>query len=244
MEYSLDERVELLLIGMRSINSWIKNNPNTDPNLFEMTDNFMEFGNLVSYYTDEVYKEKSKNDNMFSSHAVMPFVYENHPIILDLDNEVRLMMQYRGASSFGKKKEDLFVNFQKEQADNGLFFVKSDFFSENNMIANFLRDIHYSALTNSFDGENKIGKENFAIKKRTLAKLAGVYLYIWQEKQKNSNFVYDNESEFKMLQDGIDCLEDLNLDIFGKYVNYMFDYIKSNYKYNTNLYDSSDIKTI
>ena len=58
----LEWMAEELTTRIQGINNWIMENPNTDPNMYEMTECLMEFGNICSLFRDSLGNTVSNYD--------------------------------------------------------------------------------------------------------------------------------------------------------------------------------------
>ena len=77
-------------------------------------------------------------------------------------------------------------------------------------------------------------KEIERIKKEILCKTASIYFYIWQVKQTNPDYQYDNEAEWNNLLQAYEIYKDSVKYVgpqFGKEIENMFAVIEKNYKY-------------
>ena len=75
------------------------------------------------------------------------------------------------------------------------------------------------------------------IKKEVLCKTAGIYFYIWQVKQTNPDYKYDNEAEWNNLLQAYEIYKDAAKYVgpqFGRELEKMHAVINENYKYSDN----------
>ena len=68
----LDAMADRLSERIKGINNWIRNNPNTDPNFYEIMDCEVELGRLLSYmdqyYSENGYPEKNDDRGTLYTH--------------------------------------------------------------------------------------------------------------------------------------------------------------------------------
>lgn len=169
------------------INSWIENNMNTDPNLYEMVDCLVDYGTLAA--------TNSANDMNEAKNALgrMFWLRGSHPAFKD-----QLISSY--------------ISGIMTVTTSGKYSIPSD-----------------SAIER--------------IKREVLTKTAGIYFYIWQTKQREPEYQYDNVVEFKGLKDayevykgyaGVEEIDDANNysgPQFGQIIENMIAGIDANYKY-------------
>ena len=79
-----------------------------------------------------------------------------------------------------------------------------------------------------------VDEEDAAIKKFILTTAAGVYFYIWQTKQREPNYQYDNVGEFRQLKDSFALYDISAIPQFSEIIGNMIDGIDKNYKYSEN----------
>lgn len=214
----LEEKAIDLANRFKGINNWIENNKDTDTNFYEMIDALVEYGSLTAEFNN-YYKETG------------------YPTVHDSNGE-------RKAESYDMPV--LSENLKKVQDEVYKMFrlrSKSPFFKDE--IANkFATDLSVeSTIGNYIIPENKEIAEK---KKQVLRKVAGVYFYIWQVKQTNPNYQYDNVTEWEELQENYkEYKETVGNEIeksyegnvlysgpqFGEDIERMFDVIEKNYKF-------------
>lgn len=226
LEYERD----MLLVRVRGINDWIRNNPNTDPNFYEMTDCLMEYAHLSSQYVDElfhgdpIYIEEEGQKRRATGYDVVKLAG-----LGDLDNEIRTMLELRGVTSFSAKDSipEGFPITETIIAGESVPIVESPFFQENEDARNLLTNLRYYAITGSYG--YGVSTMDFGSKKELVAKIAGVKNFIWQMKRDNPDFCFDNGYEMHFIDDTMESFskedfvcEDADI-IFG-----MVDYIRAN----------------
>ena len=227
------ERMALGLgIRVDNINRWIESNPNTDPNLYEMTECLMDFGNITALFKKVIIAEESAKGNTVSNYDII-----KDETLMRLSEKARRMMKLRGLLPLDK--EEKAEGFPLVDAEHGFSRVESPFFDQNKDAAHFLDDIYYLSLIGSYPGADILGEEGFEDKKRVFARVAGVSLYVWQESQKDPNFSYGNKAEFEEMETGIKRLKQL-FDEVGVYyyeggssLDDMFEGIKKHSKFDT-----------
>ena len=71
---TLDVMADKLSERMKGINNWIRSNPNTDPNFYEIMDCEVELGKLLSYenqyYQENGYPEKKNDDGTRNNESI------------------------------------------------------------------------------------------------------------------------------------------------------------------------------
>ena len=177
-------------------------NPQTDPNLYEMTECLMEFGNLSAWCKKIVLDEAKARGE---ANGVNPYDIIKVQALNDLSAEIRKMLKLRGVLPLDKGES--FEGFATVDTDFGFKIVDSPFFKQNKDATHLLEDTYYMAISGSYVGESVLGKEGFKKKKQTFSRIAGVSLYLWQQSQKNVDFHYDNRFEFESMKRG---LQDVN----------------------------------
>ena len=214
----LEEKSIDLANHFKGINNWIENNKDTDPNFYEMIDTLVEYGSLTAEYNN-YYKENG------------------YPTIHDSNGE-------RKAESYDMPT--LSTNLKKVQDEVYKMFrlrSKNSFFKDE-VAKEFTSDLTVeSTIGNYIIPEDKEIAEK---KKQLLIKVAGVYFYIWQVKQTNPNYQYDNVAEWEELQKNYkEYKEAVGNEIeksyegkilysgpqFGGNIEKMFAAIEKNYKY-------------
>lgn len=217
--------IEELTTKMCNINDWIQDNLNTDPNLYEMTECLMEYGNIVSQCKQILFNEAKAKGEEFSEYDVIKLAN-----LYALEREARRMLKLRGLISLDDK-DNLDEDIDIREESNGTKYIRSPFFENNESAAHFIKDIHYLAVSGGYVGEDTIGKEGFKKKKEVFTKILGVRLYIWQESQKDLEFLFSNEIEYKIITKGMEELRDI-LDPYyyegGEDIDKMIDEIKEN----------------
>ena len=189
---------------VRDINKWIMDNPQTDPNLYEMTECLMDFGNLTAMCKKFALEDAKANGDI---NGVDPYDIIKIPALSALSVEIRKMMKLRGVMPLDKGEK--YDGFRTVDSDFGFKIIHSPFFQQNKDAANFLNDIYYMSISGSFVGEDVLGNEGFKKKKATFSKIAGVSLYLWQQSKNNVNFIYNNRSEFEFMSRGLQDVEQL-----------------------------------
>lgn len=227
----LERRANRLYREVEEINRWVMENPDTDPNLYQMVDCLMEYWYIRSFYLYYLFMKPTKK------HPDSPVLI---PFFDYLNNEMCKMLKLRGIIPLDK--EDNYKGFSVEELEDGSRIVKSEFFEQNPEMIQFLIDIRYLAIIGAYPG-SKLTDADFDMKKNVYAKIAGVTLYIWQEVKENPEFTYSNEDEYMLLEQGWDSL----MKLFKKksiayefecreVIEHMLDYIKK--------YANFDIKKI
>ena len=206
----IEWEAEELIARVAGINQWISENPKTDPNMYEMTECLMEFGNICALYKKSVFDEELAKGNKVSEYDIIKM--GNLP---RLEAQIRQMMKLRGLVPLNKN-EEVNSEFALKDANHGFQIVDSEYFSQNKAAADFLKDVHYLAITGGYTGEDVLGKENFKEKKKVFAKIAAINLYVWQESKKDLNFSYDNVGEYKQVKKAFDRLKG-TLEEYGVY---------------------------
>lgn len=215
----LEWMAEELTTRIQGINNWIMENPNTDPNMYEMTECLMEFGNICSLFRDSLGNTVSNYDVI--KEANLP----------KLSTEVRKMLKLRGVKNLDKN-EELTADFSVKEGNLGFEKVDSEFFEQNKDAQNFLNDIYYQAITGVYVGEGTLGKEGFKEKEKVFTKIAAINLYVWQESKKDLNFSYDNAMEYSQVKGAFERLqksfEEVGVYYYegGESINNMFNSIK------------------
>ena len=210
----LDERAFQLINHFKGINGWIECNMGTDPNFHEMTECLTEYASLASEYYDCCEKSGYITDTYGDDELGASKRYEllsEFNTLNEVRDEVYKMFTLRNDSVFFEDRE------AKEFSDN--LMIQATIGSYNN------------------PEDDRIAE----IKKFVLKKVAGVYFYIWQVKQSNPNYQYDNVSEWKELQEAYleykeavgkeETKGDYSGPQYGKEIENMFAVIEKNYKF-------------
>ena len=203
-------KAEELIARVENINKWITDNPNTDPNMYEMTECLMDFGNVCALYKELIFNEERAQGNRISEYDIIKM--ENLP---RLKEQICNMMKLRGLISLNRN-EEVNSEFSLKDANHGFQIIDSEYFNQNKDAANFLNDIYYRAITGGFTGEDVLGKENFEEKKYIFSKIAAINLYVWQESKKDLNFSYENVIEYQQVRDGFERLKGM-FEEYGVY---------------------------
>ena len=211
----LEEKAIDLNNRFRGINNWIENNINTDPNFYEMTDCMVEYGKLAKLY-DNYYKENGYPKIDTGTEKIDASHYELvlvTPKLKEAQQELSKMWKLRGNSLFFKDE------------------VAKKFISELSMRTQIAEYI--------IPEDKEIDK----LKKEILCKTAGIYFYIWQVKQTNPDYQYDNVEEWNHLLQAYEIYKDtVGTEIgietegyegpqFGRELEKMHEVINNNYKY-------------
>ena len=206
----INKQAEALTNRFRGINSWIEANINTDPNFYEMVDCMVEYGKLVKQY-DKYYQKAG------------------YPTFDNGSEEVSAT-HYHLALVSPKLKEA-----QSELSKMWDLRRKSPFF-EDEIVREFTNELSLRAkIAEYYVPEDK---EIERIKKEVLCKTAGIYFYIWQVKQTNPDYKYDNEAEWNNLLQAYEIYKDAAKYVgpqFGKELEKMHAVINENYKYSDNV---------
>ena len=210
----LDERAFQLINHFKDVNGWIECNMGTDPNFFEMIKCLTEYASLASEYYDCCEKSGYITDTYGDDELGASKRYEllsEFDSLNEVRDEVYKMFTLRNDSAFFEDRE------AKEFSDN--LMIQATIGSYNN------------------PEDDRIAE----IKKFVLKKVAGVYFYIWQVKQSNPNYQYDNVSEWKELQEAYreykeavgkeETKGDYSGPQYGKEIENMFAVIEKNYKF-------------
>lgn len=217
----LERRVNQLYREVEGINRWVMENPDTDPNLYQMVDCLMEYWYIRSFYLYYLFEKPTKKH---------PDSLVQIPFFDYLNDEMCKMLKLRGIIPLDKN--DNYKGFSVEELEDGSRIVKSEFFEQNPEMIQFLIDIRYLAIIGAYPG-SKLTEANFDTKKHVYAKIAGVTLYIWQKVKENPEFTYSNKYEYMLLEQGWDYL----MELFKKksiayefecreVIEHMLDYIK------------------
>ena len=190
----LERRANRLYREVEEINRWVMENPDTDPNLYQMVDCLMEYWYIRSFYLCYLFEKPTKK------HPDSPVQI---PFFDYLSYEMCKMLKLRGIIPLDK--EDNYKEFPVEELEDGSRIVKSEFFEQNPEIVQFLIDLQYLASIGAYPG-SKLTRANFDTKKHVYAKIAGVTLYIWQKVKENPEFTYSNKCEYMLLEQGWDYL--------------------------------------
>ena len=202
----INRQAEALTNRFREINSWIEANINTDPNFSEMVDCMVEYGKLTKLY-DKYYQKAG------------------YPTFNNGSEEVEAT-HYHLALVSPKLKEA-----QSELSKMWNLRCKSPFF-EDETVREFITEL--SMRTKIAEYYVPEDKEIERIKKEILCKTASIYFYIWQVKQTNPDYQYDNEAEWNNLLQAYEIYKDAVKYVgpqFGKEIENMFAVIEKNYKY-------------
>ena len=217
----LERRANQLYREVEGINRWVMENPDTDPNLYQMVDCLMEYWYIRSFYLYYLFEKPTKK------HPDSPVLI---PFFDYLNNEMCKMLKLRGIIPLDK--EDNYKEIPVEELEDGSRIVKSEFFEQNPEIVQFLIDLRYLAIIGAYPG-SKLTEANFDMKKHVYAKIAGVTLYIWQKVKENPEFTYSNKYEYMLLEQGWDYLMELfkRKSIAYEFecrevIEHMLDYIK------------------
>ena len=206
----INKQAEALTNRFRGINSWIEANINTDPNFYEMVECMVEYGKLVKQY-DKYYQKAG------------------YPTFDNGSEEVEAT-HYHLALVSPKLKEA-----QSELSKMWDLRRKSPFF-EDETVREFTNELSLRAkIAEYYVPEDK---EIERIKKEVLCKTAGIYFYIWQVKQTNPDYQYDNEAEWNNLLQAYEIYKDAAKYVgpqFGKELEKMHAVINENYKYSDNV---------
>ena len=217
----LGRRVDTLLYTVESINDWVLNNPDTDPNLYEMVDCLMEYWYIRSFYLCQLLRDPTNH-------------FYDYPIILPnfeyLDYEIQRMLKLRGVIPL--EIDDNYKEFRIEELGDGVRIIKSEFFEHNTEVIKFINELRYLAIIGAYP-DSWLTEANFNKKKNFYAKIVGVTLYIWQEIRDNPEFIYSNIDEYKLMKDDWDYLMKLYNKKSISYefecmeiIEHMLDYIK------------------
>lgn len=204
----------------KKINNWIENNKDTDPNFYEMVDCMVEYGKLTKQY-DKYYQKAG------------------YPTFDNGSEEVEAT-HYHLALVSPKLKEA-----QSELAKMWSLRENSPFFSDET-VREFTSEL--SMRTHIAEYNVPEDKKIERLKKEILCKTAGIYLYIWQVKQTNPDYQYDNEEEWNNLLQAYEIYKDtVGIEVgyssdtekyegpqFGRELEKMHAVINENYKYSDN----------
>lgn len=107
-----------------------------------------------------------------------------------------------------------------------------DFLKSNKSASKLFNELYDTTL----EGHYIIPKENPYIKKELLDKLMGVMFYIYQVKQTNPNYEYDNRKEFEEMKEMFDIYKSEETDKYGQLqykdsIEKCLESIEKDYKY-------------
>lgn len=186
----LKKRIGDLTTRLENINQWIMEKPCSDPNLYEMTECLMDFGNLTDLWNYYVIL----NDT--SSYCPKEIIHD--PNLEKLIIEVCKMMKLRGVMPLDEGEE--YKGFSIIDTEFGFKIVDSPFFQENEEAACLIRNIYDLSINGNYIGERILGIKGFNEKKSFFTSVAGVSCYIWQQRQYNAEYKYDDKEEFCMMK--------------------------------------------
>ena len=211
--YDLNFRAYNLKNSYKNINNYIQDNMNTVPNFREMVDSVIEYGKLIS---------------QFASY----YNRNGYPIIED---------EGREASNY----EIAVVNQDVRDVQEGIYQMMQlrgnhQFFSDPTARA-FMNELANASAVGGYYISEDSQVDN--LKKEILCQVAAIYFYIWDTKQREPNYVYDNVSEWDALNEKYALYKELvgvqerraNDDYsvyegpqFGRIIEDMLDGIKKN----------------
>lgn len=194
----LEDEAKVLNNEFTGIDNWIKNNPDTDPNLYQMMESVYKFGKLSStyeyYYDKYQIKEKPSKSEFIdedgNKHKVGDLGFIG-PMTSGIAEAMRQDRLYNNPKNVYLTKAKESLEKMKELR------YSHDLFA--NEAAKELYDTVYNdAINGYFDMESEKANE---LKKEVLRKLGGVINYIHQVQTKeNPSYLYDNKEEFETLQ--------------------------------------------
>ena len=218
----INKQAEALANRFKGINSWIEANKDTDPNFYEMIDCMVEYGKLAKLY-DKYYQKNgypTYEDGSEEKEATHYHLTLVSPKLKEAQSELSKMWDLRGKHPFFEDK------------------IVSEFTSE------------LSMRTQIAEYTIPEDKEIERLKKETLCKTAGIYFYIWQVKQTNPDYQYDNADEWNNLLQAYEIYKDtVGIEVgysnssgtekyegpqFGRELEKMHEVINKNYKYSDN----------
>lgn len=214
----LNNKADSLTARLKGINNWIEENEKTDPNFYEMVDCMVEYGTLASQY------------DLYFQHVGYPTIIK--------DEEETEATHYDLTTIASKLREA-----QMEEAKMWSLRNSSPFFNDD-VVRDFVTELSMRSQIAEYNIPKD--KEIEALKKQILAKTAGIYFYIWQTKQNEPEYQYDNVEEWKGLQDAYNIYKDaVGVEFMYRGVNYeeyegpqfgmqlekMFKEIEKNYKF-------------
>ena len=205
----INKQAEALINRFRGINSWIEANINTDPNFYEMVDCMVEYGKLTKQY-DKYYQKAG------------------YPTFYNGSEEVEATHYHLALASPKLKEAQSELTKMWNLRENSPFF-------EDETVRKFTDELSLRAkIAEYYVPEDK---EIERIKKEVLCKTAGIYFYIWQVKQTNPDYKYDNEAEWNNLLQAYEIYKDAAKYVgpqFGRELEKMHAVINENYKYSDN----------
>lgn len=229
----INEQAKLLQDRIIGINEWISANPNTDPDYYEFVDCLIQFGELtwdVCKYFDQNGWPTFKEKDETMTH------YNSWQATSELENcykELQKLSQVRKINQEG---------FSNPNTNPDVY--------------NFLSDLRARcAIGEYFAGDSM---EYRRLKKELICKSFSVPFYIWQVKQKDPSYQYDNITEFEMMQQyrtmNAACYPEQETihysdgtcyvgPQFGEHLDKMFEYIEHNYKYMNTKKESKENST-
>lgn len=213
--FALKLQAYIMKRNFKEINAWIEQNMNTTPNFRQMIDSIIEYGKLVSK-TDEYFRKTGYP--MIDEKGRKATHYEIPvavPEVKDAQQQLHTMMRLRGKHEF----------FRDEVAKN------------------FIQELTYSAETADYD--EPLDQAVAAAKKDAMCIAAGVYFYIWDTKQREPWYKYDNVSEwndlnnkYALYKESVGIQEEVRYDDhiyqgpqFGEVLEAMINGIDKNYAF-------------
>lgn len=250
----LAELADTLTARIEGINEWIKNNPDTDPNFYEIMDCYVDYASLVStandYYTKAGYPMIKKrryydaNAEKAEAEATQHDIVEFDPNIMAYD-EVEVKATHYDIINFDPNIRACDMAMKEMLRLRRVWWTdeKGGFASEQD-VHDFLMEFHYRAAIGEYHvPENPMLAQ---MKKEILCKSMSIPFYIWQEQRTNPDYRYDNEGEFTTLKKNYGIYQTavgiqfstIDLDgnrydgpQFGQGIEALIDRVEKNYKY-------------
>ncbi len=212
----IDNMADTLATRMEGINSWIKDNPDTDPNFYEIMDCYVDVGQMLShmgeYYEENGYPKKTE-ENSYTHYEI--FRFDEH-----------------AKKAFDQLEEMLTLR------NSGIDQVLRDVPE----ISDIWKKISYSVVSAEYEVPQGFLAD---IKKQILCKSVSIPLYIWQEKRQNPDFRYTNIDELNDLKEKYDFYKlqsENHTPQFGEEIENLISYIAKSSEYATE--DSDNIRKV
>lgn len=205
----IEERIKSLSDRISGINTWIKNNPQvTEPNVYEIMDCNVQFAEIVAqltaYYNEFGWPETTSELDEVSKGAKVADLPYIHPTLGGC---------YLGLYQMEKLREFPIHPFiQTEEAN----------------------EIYAAVRMRQLSGTYALGttEEDRRIKRELICKSMSVAYYIWQVKQTEPDYQYDNETEFNGMKEMFTLYQESETPCqFKEQISKMFSKIETDYKY-------------
>ena len=145
MKEAIDLQAQMLTVRINNIINWIRENPNTDPNYYEIMDCYVDYATLVSAAND--YYATNGYPSFYGGVSTRHQIVEFDPVIRTLHNSMKELLKLREMLSSFRNEEEVneFMDAFYFRASGGEYLVP-----QNPILAQIKKEILCKSMSISF----------------------------------------------------------------------------------------------